>query len=177
MCRKKTDSARLALKESVELYPFNWSAWKALQTVCAEWEDVIHLELPDSAARDFFFVQMCMTLHWHQEALSRMAKLNDVFPRSSWLVLKAGAAHYSMRKMEEAKVRTCLHCTAHLCLARSPACARRALQLFWQNICACLLERTCHAAPAWLCSRPSSIADTASIDAVLVTACRICSRT
>ena len=30
-CRGKLESARLALKESVAEYPFNWSAWKALQ--------------------------------------------------------------------------------------------------------------------------------------------------
>jgi hypothetical protein len=102
--RKKLDSARLALRESVTAYPFNWSAWKALQVVCAEWEDVINLSLPESVAREFFFVVMCMTLHWNQEALSRMAKLTDIFPRSSFLVLKAGTAHYNLRKMEEAKV-------------------------------------------------------------------------
>jgi hypothetical protein len=73
--------------------------------VCTEWEDVINLGLPAAAPREFFFVAMCMTLHWNHEALSRMAKLNDVFPRSSWLVLKAGTAHYNLRKMEEAKVR------------------------------------------------------------------------
>ena len=66
---------------------------------------MINLELPDSVVREFFFVAMCMTLHWNQEALSRMAKLNDLFPRSSFLVLKAGTAHYNLRKMEEAKVR------------------------------------------------------------------------
>ena len=41
---------------------------------------MINLELPDSVVREFFFVAMCMTLHWNQEALSRMAKLNDLFP-------------------------------------------------------------------------------------------------
>lgn len=102
--RRKLESARLALRESVTEYPFNWSAWKALQVVCAEWEDVTNLSLPDSVAREFFFVVMCMTLHWNQEALSRMAKLTDVFPRSLFLVLKAGTAHYNLRKMEEAKV-------------------------------------------------------------------------
>lgn len=105
-CRKKLDSARLALRESVTAYPFNWSAWKALQVVCTEWEDVTALNLPNSVCRDFFYVVMCMTLHWNQEALSRMAQLTVVFPRSSFLVLKAGTAHYNLRKMEEAKVRT-----------------------------------------------------------------------
>ena len=106
-CRKKLDSARLALRESVTAYPFNWSAWKALQVVCTEWEDVTALNLPDSVCRDFFYVVMCMTLHWNQEALSRMAQLTAVFPRSSFLVLKAGTAHYNLRKMEEAKARPC----------------------------------------------------------------------
>ena len=29
-------------------YPCNWSAWKALQQECQEWEDVIHLTLPQT---------------------------------------------------------------------------------------------------------------------------------
>lgn len=113
-CSKKRESARLALRESVSRYPFNWSAWKALQVVCDEWEDVDHLDLPVSIARDFFFVSMSMSLHWNQEALSRMAKLTATFPRSAFLVLKAGTAHYNLRKMEEAKARpaTCLPCSA-----------------------------------------------------------------
>ena len=103
-CRGKTESARLALKESLAEYPCNWAAWKALHRVCAEWEDVINLEIPASFAREFFFIEVCMTLHWSGEALSRMAALNETFPRSAWLVVKAGTAHYTMRKMEEAKV-------------------------------------------------------------------------
>ena len=74
---------------------------------------MINLELPDSVVREFFFVAMCMTLHWNQEALSRMAKLNDLFPRSSFLVLKAGTAHYNLRKMEEAKVRVLVSNRCH----------------------------------------------------------------
>lgn len=105
MCsRSKTEAARDMLSESVMRYPCNWSAWKALQQVCHEWEDVISLKLPEHVMRDFFLAIMCLDLHWCNEALSRMDKLSEVFPRSRFLILKAACAHYSSRKMDEAQV-------------------------------------------------------------------------
>lgn len=101
--RDKKDLAKEVLAESVTLYACNWSAWKALLDVCKEWDDVSSLRLPDHAARDFFFAAMSLELHWNGEALSRMAKLSEQFPRSDYLMLKAATAHYNMRKMDEAQ--------------------------------------------------------------------------
>eukprot|EP00892_Ulva_mutabilis_P012694 jgi/Ulvmu1/9798/UM056_0038.1 len=101
--RSKTEAARAVLAESVKKYPCNWSAWKALQQVCHEWEETLELNLTEHVMRDFFNAVMCLDLHWCNEALSRMDKLSEVFPRSRFLILKAACAHYSSRKMDEAQ--------------------------------------------------------------------------
>jgi anaphase-promoting complex subunit 8 len=98
MCRGKVEKSRNVLTESVRRYPCNWSAWKALNSVCSEWEDVISLTLPDHVMRDMFLAVMCLELHWCGEALSRMEKLSEVFPRSRFLILKAACAHYNSQE-------------------------------------------------------------------------------
>ena len=105
-CRDKKKQAREVLVESLQLYPCNWSAWKALQNVCKEWDDITALKLPEHVVREFFFASMSLELQWSSEALSRMSQLSQKFPRSDFLVLKAGVAHYNMRKMDEAQVQT-----------------------------------------------------------------------
>lgn len=109
MRRDNKAEARAVLTESVQKYPCNWSAWKALAHVCEEWDAVSKLQLPDHFMRDFFFAVMSLDLQWSREALSRMAALSTQFPRSDFLVLKAATAHYNMRKMDEAQARVPIH--------------------------------------------------------------------
>ncbi|EFN59736.1 hypothetical protein CHLNCDRAFT_133336 [Chlorella variabilis] len=101
--REKKEEARQALAASVTAYPCNWSAWLALQSVCADLAAVGQLPLPDHFMRRFFLASLCVDMHHNAEALQHLQGLSDEFPRGEAVILLAALAHYNLQNFDEAQ--------------------------------------------------------------------------
>lgn len=70
--REQHDQARTVLVRSLQQYPCNWGAWKALETLCPDAATATALALPRHWLRDLFMASLSLTLHDHAHALQRL---------------------------------------------------------------------------------------------------------
>jgi anaphase-promoting complex subunit 8 len=95
--------ARDALLRSVKAYPCNWSAWKALQSICPDYETAAALNLPEHFSSHFFRATLCLQMQRPKEALETLRSLAVRFPSADSLLLNAALAHSNMQNYDEAQ--------------------------------------------------------------------------
>ena len=100
---ERITEARSALVESVTLWPWNWSAWLALQGLCEDADAVAKLPLPEHWMREVFLASVDLELQHNQESLSRYKALLDTFPASSYVLHQIATAHYNLREFDTAQ--------------------------------------------------------------------------
>ncbi|EAZ02088.1 hypothetical protein OsI_24169 [Oryza sativa Indica Group] len=94
--------ARTVLVESVNSYPWNWSAWLELQSLCTSSDILNNLNLKNYWMKDFFLASAHLELKMHEEALKRYERLMGVFRCSDYIQAQIATVQYSMRDLDEA---------------------------------------------------------------------------
>ncbi|PKA64393.1 Anaphase-promoting complex subunit 8 [Apostasia shenzhenica] len=92
------------LVESVNSFPWNWSAWLELQSLCSTSETLNKLNLKNHWMKDFFLASAYQELKMHEEALKRYECLQAVFRRSDYIQAQIATALYGLRELDEAEV-------------------------------------------------------------------------
>lgn len=92
------------LVESVNNYPWNWSAWSELLSLCNTTEILKALNLKNHWMKDFFTASAYQELKMHEEALKKFEYLQVSFKFSDYIQTQIAAAHYGLRELDEAEV-------------------------------------------------------------------------
>lgn len=92
------------LVDSVNSYPWNWSAWSELLSLCTTSDILNNLNLKNHWMKDFFLASAYQELKMHDEALKRYEILMGVFRLSDYIQAQIATVQYSMRELDEAEV-------------------------------------------------------------------------
>ncbi|XP_062222555.1 anaphase-promoting complex subunit 8-like [Phragmites australis] len=98
------DLARAILVESVNSYPWNWSAWSELQSLCTGSDILNNLNLKNHWMKDFFLASAYLELKMHEEALKIYERLMGVFCCSGYIQAQIATVQYNMRDLDEAEM-------------------------------------------------------------------------
>ncbi|CAN4086127.1 unnamed protein product [Withania somnifera] len=105
MEQKGSDNlARTVLVESVNSYPWNWSAWSELQSLCTTAETLNSLNLNNHWMKDFFLANAYQELRMHTESLVKYENLQGTFSFSNYIQAQIAKAQYSLREFEQVEV-------------------------------------------------------------------------
>ncbi|OAY30947.1 anaphase-promoting complex subunit 8 isoform X1 [Manihot esculenta] len=96
--------ARTVLTESVNSYPWNWSAWSELQSMCTTVEILNGLTLSNHWMKDFFLASAYQELRMHNESLTRYEYLQSTFSFSNYIQAQIAKAQYCLREFEQVEV-------------------------------------------------------------------------
>eukprot|EP00897_Mesotaenium_endlicherianum_P009716 jgi/Mesen1/8773/ME000524S08071 len=100
-------AAREVLCISVSAYPWNWSAWLELQTLCTDFEALgavlAALPAPQHWMAAFFEAAALLDLQRNAEGLAKYAALRALFPRSELVLAATATVHYNLRDFDEAQ--------------------------------------------------------------------------
>ncbi|GFP98469.1 anaphase-promoting complex subunit 8 [Phtheirospermum japonicum] len=96
--------ARSVLTESVNIYPWNWSAWSELQTLCTTIEALNSLNLNNHWMKDFFLASAYQELRMHTESLAKYEYLQGTFTFSNYIQAQIAKAQYNLREFEQVEV-------------------------------------------------------------------------
>ncbi|KAK4362403.1 hypothetical protein RND71_017644 [Anisodus tanguticus] len=96
--------ARTVLVESVNSYPWNWSAWSELQSLCTTAETLNSLNLNNHWMKDFFLAYAYQELRMHSESLVKYENLQGTFSFSNYIQAQIAKAQYSLREFEQVEV-------------------------------------------------------------------------
>ncbi|KAI8114045.1 hypothetical protein M9434_002171 [Picochlorum sp. BPE23] len=97
------EKAREVLVRSVELYPCNWSAWKALGTACPDQHTAGSLALPDHFMAKFFRAHVLVEFHQPEQSMEILQELDGDFPESMATIATTAMAHNHMHDYEMAQ--------------------------------------------------------------------------
>ncbi|KAJ0765947.1 putative tetratricopeptide-like helical domain superfamily [Helianthus annuus] len=92
--------ARTVLVESVNAYPWNWSAWLELQSLCTTTDTLNSLKLNNHWMKDFFLATTYHELRMHNESLAKYDYLQATFSCSNYIKAQIAKAQYSLREFE-----------------------------------------------------------------------------
>ncbi|KAL8226603.1 hypothetical protein R6Q57_016435 [Mikania cordata] len=92
--------ARTVLVESVNSFPWNWSAWLELQSLCTTIDTLNGLKLNNHWMKDFFLASTYHELRMHNESLARYDSLQATFGCSNYIKAQIAKAQYSLREFE-----------------------------------------------------------------------------
>ncbi|KAI3886600.1 hypothetical protein MKW92_003322 [Papaver armeniacum] len=81
----RKDLARTVLVESVNNYPWNWSAWSELQCLCTTNDILKNLDLKNHWMKDFFLGSAFQELRMHTDSLARYEHLQRTFRFSNYI--------------------------------------------------------------------------------------------
>lgn len=96
--------ARSVLVESVNSYPWNWSAWCELQTLCTTIEALNSINLNNHWMKDFFLASAYQELRMHNESLVKYEYLQGTFTFSNYIQAQIAKAQYNLREFEQVEV-------------------------------------------------------------------------
>lgn len=96
--------ARTVLAESVNSYPWNWSAWSELQSLCTTIETLNGLNLNNHWMKDFFLAAAYQELRMHNESLAKYEHLQGIFSFSNYIQAQIAKTQYSLREFEQVEV-------------------------------------------------------------------------
>ncbi|XP_065876562.1 anaphase-promoting complex subunit 8 isoform X2 [Euphorbia lathyris] len=104
---KEKGNQNLACKilvESVNSYPWNWSAWLELQSLCTTVEILNNLNLSNHWMKDFFLANAYQELRMHNESLAKYEHLQITFNFSNYVQAQIAKAQYSLREFDQVEV-------------------------------------------------------------------------
>eukprot|EP01018_Ginkgo_biloba_P001203 Gb_18773 [translate_table: standard] len=91
------------LVESVNSYPWNWSAWLELQALCTDLGILNRIQLKDHWMKQFFLAKTLVKLERTREGLDIYEKLDEIFPSSDYVYAQAAKAHYNLNHLDAAE--------------------------------------------------------------------------
>ncbi|KAL4178637.1 hypothetical protein AMTRI_Chr13g116080 [Amborella trichopoda] len=98
------DLARTVFVESVNEYPWNWSAWSELQSLCTTLNILNSLNLKNHWMKDFFLANAYLELKMFNEALSKYDSLQGIFRFSDYIQAQVATVQYNLREFDEAEL-------------------------------------------------------------------------
>nr|XP_028953587.1 LOW QUALITY PROTEIN: anaphase-promoting complex subunit 8-like [Malus domestica] len=103
---KDKGSKSLALTVLVESvnsysYPWNWSAWSELQSLCTTVDVLNSLKLNNHWMKDFFLASAYQELRKHSESLKQYEYLKGTFVFSNYIQAQIAKAQYNLREFEQ----------------------------------------------------------------------------
>ncbi|GJU27870.1 anaphase-promoting complex subunit 8 [Tanacetum coccineum] len=93
--------ARTVLVESVNSYPWNWSAWLELQSLCTTIETLNSVKLNNHWMKDFFIASAYHELRMHNESIVKYEYLLTTFGCSNYIKAQVAKAQYNLREFEQ----------------------------------------------------------------------------
>lgn len=96
--------ARASLMESVNSYPWNWSAWSELQSLCTSIEILNSLNLNNHWMKEFFLGYAYQELRMHTESLAKYDYLQGIFSFSNYIQAQTAKAQYSLREFDQVEI-------------------------------------------------------------------------
>ena len=99
-----TTQACAALVESVNAYPWNWSAWSELQALCTTVDSLSTLNLKNHWMKDFFLAAAYQELKLYSEALVKYEILLGLFRFSDYIQAQIATVKYSLRDYDDAEI-------------------------------------------------------------------------
>lgn len=96
--------ARTVLLESVNSYPWNWSAWLELQSLCTTVDILNSLNLNNHWMKEFFLAGAYHELRMHNESLAKYEHLQGTFSFSNYVQAQIAKVQYSLREFEQVEV-------------------------------------------------------------------------
>ncbi|KAF3454077.1 hypothetical protein FNV43_RR04524 [Rhamnella rubrinervis] len=93
--------ARSVLVESVNSYPWNWSAWSELQSLCTKVDTLNSLNLNNHWTKNFFLASAYQELRMPNEALEKYEYLQSTFSFSNYIQAQIAKVKYSLREFEQ----------------------------------------------------------------------------
>lgn len=96
--------ARSVLAESVNNYPWNWSAWSELQILCTTSEALNSLNLNNHWMKDFFLASGYQELRMLNESLAKYEYLQGTFTCSNYIQAQIAKAQYNLREFEQVEI-------------------------------------------------------------------------
>ncbi|KAG6480384.1 hypothetical protein ZIOFF_063884 [Zingiber officinale] len=98
------NAAMKVLVESVNCFPWNWSAWLELQALCTTADTLNNLNLKNHWMKDFFLASAYQELKMHEEALKRYERLLGVFQSSNYIQSQIATVLYCLRELDDAEL-------------------------------------------------------------------------
>ena len=104
----KTKSEALAkqwLLRSVNLNPYNWSAWLELASLVGSIDELrqVSEHLPDNIIKFFFYIHCSQELYLQtQEVYNSLSQMQSIFPSSAFLAQQNALLHYHARDHDTA---------------------------------------------------------------------------
>eukprot|EP01120_Amphizonella_sp_Union-15-10_P015448 TRINITY_DN7954_c0_g1_i3.p1 TRINITY_DN7954_c0_g1~~TRINITY_DN7954_c0_g1_i3.p1 ORF type:complete len:560 (+),score=103.78 TRINITY_DN7954_c0_g1_i3:125-1804(+) len=95
--------ARKVLLQSVNVYPWNWSAWQDLGLLCTSREMVDKLNISTHWMLEFFHGFVMLEFQQNQQSLKVYDSLVQSLPNSNYLLAQSATAHYNLKEFEEAQ--------------------------------------------------------------------------
>lgn len=106
LLKSKSESlAKQWLLRSVNLQPFNWSAWLELASLIGSTEEMASFaeHLPRNIMSFFFHIHCNQELYQQTpEVLNMLAQMQSIFPRSAWLQQQKALLHYHAKDYDTA---------------------------------------------------------------------------
>ncbi|KAI4371024.1 hypothetical protein MLD38_019302 [Melastoma candidum] len=96
--------ARTILVESVNSYPWNWSAWSELLSLCTSMDILRGFSLKNHWMKEFFLAAASQDLRIHHEALAKYEYLQGIFIYSNYILAQMAKVHYSLIEFEAVEV-------------------------------------------------------------------------
>ncbi|XP_076902400.1 anaphase-promoting complex subunit 8-like [Bidens hawaiensis] len=96
--------ARTLLVESVNTYPWNWTTWSELRSLCTTTDTLNGLKLNNHWMKDFFLASTYHELRMHNESLTKYDQLQLTFGSSNYIKAQIAKAEYSLRDFEHVEV-------------------------------------------------------------------------
>ncbi|KAK5112298.1 hypothetical protein LTR85_011570 [Meristemomyces frigidus] len=104
MKAKSENLAKQWLLRSVNLQPYNWSAWVDLASLLGSPEELqqISEHIPRNIMALFFHTHCSQELYQQTAVVESLSHLQSIFPRSAWLQQQKALLHYHARDHETA---------------------------------------------------------------------------
>ncbi|PRP73557.1 phosphoenolpyruvate carboxykinase [Planoprotostelium fungivorum] len=105
---KMKSQAQVILIESVNLYPWNWSAWLELASLFSEVDATSQLsatkgKLKECVMKEFFMAHLALELQQNEEASELYEGLRSQFPNNDYVLSQIATANYNSREFDAAE--------------------------------------------------------------------------
>jgi len=100
------DTEALAvLIDSCNSFPWNWSSWVALASLCTDSEKLLHVhsKLQRHYMTEFFVAHTQLELQMNEEALNSYDSLTSVFPSSRYITQQISACQFNLQDFDSAE--------------------------------------------------------------------------
>lgn len=96
------EQSKTVLVESINRYPWNWSAWSELVSLCNEHDNISELSslINDHWMKEFFIANLSLELQQNETSLQLYVDLSKKYPDSNYVIAQTAIANYNLREFD-----------------------------------------------------------------------------